>query len=288
MNEPANRPDLIVIPHKASRFPARIALPIAVLSLAMFGLVLRAASPDWRGLWQEASLRGRSFFAATPKPRPVKPSPELAKAEVPRPAAPVEKPKPAPEAKPTPDPKADAAWDDIKRDAEKAQAELDEAENLKEKAAEDLAKNPPRRRIGPDPALLAEMQRRQAEMIRQMEALMGEPQRDFDEMVRGQLGALLGDQDRRVDEILRGQNQRRARMMDELARRRRMPNAMPDFGNFGPPLPGMDRMIPPLPGMDRMAPPLPGQPRVHEESGEEVRDGVRRTWKTRIVVIGGG
>jgi hypothetical protein len=266
MNPPSKRPEIIVVPHRPRRWSKGFGLPILIILVATVGLGLRAASPNWRGLSDE--LRGRlgSLFARREAPsEPI----AIAKAETP----PVAAPKPAAEeAKPeVAKPKDQTAWDDIQHEADKLKAERAEAEKLKEQAAEDLANSPPpppRRRAQINPngaAFIAEMQRRNA-AFRQMDAQM-----------RGDLEA----HQRMFDEM-------RQRFAQDFARNapRGFGNLPPDFGRFAAPLPGMDRMIAPLPGMDRMIAPLPGQPRVHEESGEEVRDGVRRVWKTRIVIMG--
>lgn len=247
MNPPQERPRIILVPHRPRRLAKRLAVPIVVMMAATVGLALRAANPDWRGLSGE--LRGRvgSLFRQRETPPIV-----IAKADV------TPSPKPAAEA---PKPKEPDAWDDIRRAADKLKAEREEAERLKDEAAKDLAKNPPPPRQGPlNPnraAALAEMQRRHAAAVRQMQGRMDEHQRMFDEMVRRQAEA-------------------HRRFTEEFAR-----GAPRGFGN---PPPGFGG---PLPGMDRMFGPLPGQPQIHEDSGEDIRDGVRRTWRTRVIIVNG-
>ena len=250
MNSPDERPQIIVVPYRPRRLAKRLVVPIVVMIVAIVGLGLRAANRDWRGLSDELRSRAGSLFARRETPPIV-----IAKAEAPPLAAP--KPKPVVEA---PKPKEDDAWADIRSAADKLKADREEAERLKDQAADDLAKSPPptpwRARVNPNrAAALAEMQRRQAQMIRQMQAEMPDHQRLFDEMVRRQAEA-------------------HRRFTEEFARN--MPRG---FGNFPP---GFDG---PLPGMDRMIPPLPGQPQIHEDSGEEVKDGVKRTWRTRIIIM---
>ena len=249
MNHPDERPAILVVPHRPSRLSKRLALPILVMIVATVGLAIRAANPDWRGLSDELRSRAGALFARRETP-PI----TIAKALPP----PISAPKPeaaADKAKP----KEPDAWADIQRESEKRKADRQEAEKLKEKAAEDLANNPPlpgRGLINPNrAAALAQMQRRHAEMIRQMEAGMPDHQRLFDEMVRRQTEA-------------------HRRFAEEFAR-----NAPRGFGNLPP---GFDA---PLPGMDRMFGPLPGQPQIQEESGEDVKDGVKRTWRTRVIIV---
>lgn len=269
MESPTDRPQVIIVQHRPSPFRWRVMLPFVVMLAAMTGLALRASSPDWRGLWQELGDRVASISFKTPKAE--KPAKALAKVEKVDPPAPKVEPKPAPAppepVKPKPD---DAAWDAIKKDAEKAQAERDEAEKLKEQAAEDLAKNPPppsfrRGRMMPDPAIIAEMRRRQAEMMREMDERMAER---------------MADHQRRFADGFRRQAEQQARMMDELAKRGFA--APPGFGDFGALLPGMDRIVPNPPQ------PRPGaEPRILEDSGEEIKNGVKHTWRIRIVTNGG-
>ena len=275
MNPPSERPEVIVVPHRPRRWSKGFGLPILIILVATVGLGLRAASPNWRGLSDE--LRGRfgSLFARREAPaEPI----AIAKADTP----PVATPKPAADeakreaAKPeVAKPKEETAWADIQHEADKPQGpKRAEAEKLKDKAAEDLANSPPppprAQRINPNAAaLMAEMQRRRAGAFRDLEAQMEEHQKLFDQMAR------------RHAEM-------QQRFAQDFARNapRGFGNLPPGFGRFGAPLPGMDRMLPPLPGMDRMLPPLPGQPQIREDSGEDVRDGVRRVWKTRIVIMG--
>jgi hypothetical protein len=245
MNPPQERPRIVMAPHRPPRLAKRLALPLVVILVATLGLALRAANPDWRGLSDEMRGRLGSLFGRREKTPLV-----IARSD----AAP--SPKPA-----ASKPKDQDAWDDIQRAADKLKADREEAERLKDKAAEDLAKNPPPPRHGPvNPnraAAIAEMQRRHAEAFRRMEAHMDEHQRLFDEMVRRRAEA-------------------HRRFTEEFAR------AVPR--GFGNPPHGFDG---PLPGMDRMLAPLPGQPQpqIHEDSGEEVRDGVKRTWRTRVLIM---
>lgn len=269
--KPTPRPDVIVVPHRASRLPKGFVPPLLVMILAVVGLSIRAMNPDWRGLTQEAGGRIGSLFAsraAAParpiaaKVNPAPPKPDLAVAVKPAPEPPkVATPKPAP---------APAAWDEIRRDAEKAKADRAEVERIKAKADEELANAPmppPRRNRNNNPAA---MRMQQEAVMRQMQALMADHQNEFDRMVL----ARRAQQER----FLREFRQNGPRGFGGFDRMPPMPR---DF--FNAPLPGMERMIPP--------PPLPGQPDVKEESGEEVRNGVKRTWRTRTFIMrsnGGG
>lgn len=238
MSRKTPRPGLIVVPHSPGRIPQQVFLPMFLMALAAGVLALRAASPDWRGLGEE--LRARTDSGpATPAPDLIEPAAlGLAMAKVPEPpkAAPKEE-RPAGAEPPKPAPSADsiAAWDEIKRSAEKVEAERREVERIKEQAAEDLAKNPPppsnRRGFARlNPAQVAEMQRRQREAMREMEKINRERLRRFEAMIREQ-------------------REWQRQLMGEIAR------GVP--GGFIPLPPGFDR---PLPGMDRMGPPLPGMP----------------------------
>jgi hypothetical protein len=265
MTPPINRPQVIVVPHRQRRGPKGLALAIAVMLIATVGLVLRATVSDWRGLSQEAQHRVGSWFASAAKPPTLVAKATTSKPEVPN-IVPPEKEKV----------EAPSPWDDIKKSAEKAKADREEVERIKAKAAEELDKNPPpplntpfRRGRAFDPAVIAELQRRHAEAVRQMQAEMGDHQRLFEDMIRRQAGA-------------------QQRFLDEFARNapRGFGNLPPGFENFGRPLPGMDRMRlpqPPRPGINRED---PAEPRIQEDSGEEVRDGVRMKWKTRVIILG--
>lgn len=290
MDTPNKRPDVIMIPHRPGRSSRRLILPIGVMLLAALALTLRATSRDWRGLWQEIGFRAESLFAR--KAKAAKPAVELAKAEHPAEPAKAEdqKDKAAP-AGASKD-KA-AAWDNIKRDVEKAQADRDEAERIKKKAAEDLAKNPPPPPTGPrglrqlNPAQIAEIQRQRAEMLRQMQAQMEDHQRRFEEMVREQFGR----QGQEMEPLLRGLprgfgNLPRGLGFNDLPQG--FGALPPEFEEFFKPLPGMDRMNRPLPGMARGNPGQRNQPQVQEDSGEKVIDGVRWKWRTRRTTMIGG
>ncbi len=250
---PGRRPDVIVIPHRPRRWPKGIVLSLMAMTCGVVVLGIRAAQPDWRGLIQETRGRAGSWFVASNpavKAEALKPVPPaakaLAKAKIPaRPEAAAPR-------------KEKDAWDEIRREAEKAKADRDEAERIKNRAESELAEAtppPPRWRGRMNPAVAAEIRRRQAAMMMQMEAQMAEQQA------------------RMRNEILRFQNDQ-MRMFEDFARR--PPGLGP--GAF----PGFDR---PLPGMDRMMEPLPGRPIVQERSGQDVRDGVRWSWRTRIVIL---
>ena len=266
MTPPNKRPQVIVIPVRQRRAPKGLGVAIAVMLIATTGLMLRATVSDWRGLSQEAQHRIGSWFAPTAKPPTLVAKVTAAKPEASKAVPPVEVKAPSP-------------WDDIKKSAEKAKADREEVERIKAKAAEELDKNPPpplntplRRGRAFDPAIVAEMQRRHADAVRQMQEQMGDHQRLFEDMIRRQAGA-------------------QQRFLDEFARNapRGLGNLPPGFENFARPLPGMDRMrLPqqPRPGIGREDPAEPGQPQIQEDSGEEVRDGVRMKWKTRVFILG--
>jgi hypothetical protein len=253
-------PNVIVIPHRAGSLPKGMIAPILVMLVAVVGLTVRAMNPDWQGLMQEARGRVSSMLAA----RPAVTKKPIAKESTPKP-----KPKPdlAVAAKPAEPAKTKAPemWDDIRKDAEKAKADRAEAERIKAQAEKDLANAPipppHRRNLRPNPADIAAILRQHHEMVRQMEAHMDRQQKLFEQMIRAQ----------------RGQQER---IMREFG--------LPDPQWFGgatpwPPAPGL---FAPLPGMDRMNQPLPGQPSIKDESGEDVRNGVKRTRRTRTIILG--
>ena len=251
---PANeRPRVIVLPHRPSRGSKGLVLAVVVLLVATVGLVVRATVSDWRGLTQEVRYRAGSWFAHAAKPPTLVAKVDSSKPEVPKAVAPKADQAPSP-------------WDDIKNSAEKAKTEREEAERIKARAAEELDKNPPplnvpfRRGRAIDPAVLAELQRRHAEAVRQMQAQMDDHQRLFEEMIRRQSGA-------------------QRRFMEEFAR-----NAPRGFGNLPPGFENFAR--PPRPGINRDNQVLPGEPQIHEDAAEEVRDGVRLKWKTRVIILG--
>ena len=266
---------------------------MGVMFLAATALAMRTVSPDWRGLWQEIGARAGSLVARKPPAKKAEPV-ALAKVETP--------PTPKPSAKQA---EADAgakqaekdqaAWDAIKQDAEKAEADRAEAEKIKEKAAEDLANTPPPPpiprnggRMVADPALFAELRRRQMQAMQEM----------------------MEDQQRMFEQLAQMQGGRERQMLEEFARarppgfgnapqgRRNPPQGLGDmprtfgdpfqaFNQFFAPLPGMDRMNGPLPGMDRLNVPGRGHPQMQEDSGEDVRNGVRRVWRRRVIQFGG-
>ncbi len=290
MSDEARTPDaerIVVI--RPARMPRGILVPLAMLVLAGAGFAIRMGVSDWRGLSQETSRRWNGLFASRPeqaKPAPVaqvKPPSEKAKpGDTPAPAPAVaDAPKDQPKAAPKEDlvaaaPKDNAAWDDIRKAAEKAREEQQEAERIKEEADRKIAETPPPPpRLNPrmralDPAALAVIRERQREMMRQMEEMMGRQENDFGKMVRQQMEA-------------------QRRFMEDFARNRPGLGQAPGAEEWPPRFripPGFEGFDRPLPGMDRMNAPLPGQPRVRERSGEEIRNGVKTRWKSRVIVLG--
>ena len=267
-----SRPDVIVIPHRPSSMPRGLAWPLLLIVVAGLGLAIRASISDWRGLFEEA----RSRVAAAFSRKPAAPPPQLARADRPaRANRPVETNTPATppvaQAPPAAVEGPKRAWDDIRDAAEKKQAERAELEKIKEKAAEDLARTPPPpdRIRRPNPALLAQMQQRQIEALRQMQQMQLRGMRD-----------LAAGHHQQFERMIREHNER----MREFERA--------FGGNFGMgvpnrPFPGFDR-APAFPNFGPVLidpPDLPPGATVHEDSGEEVKDGVRRTWRKRVVIV---
>ena len=278
MTPPNDRPEILVVKQRPSRGPKGIALPLIAVLVAGAALIMRSTCSDWRGFSQEFQHRIAFLFTQKDKPLTL-----VTKAELPKPDEKKLKEK-QPEEK-TAATIAPSPWDDIQNSADKAKAEREEAEQIKAKAAEDLAMSPPpptiRRGQPINPAQFAEIQRRRAEAIGQMQVRMEEHQRRVEDMFRRQ-----GDPRNDFDQMVRRQAEVQRQFTQNFARmgQRGIRNVPPGFGNFAPPPPPPQ---PQPPGMNRDKDSLPVQPQIQEDSGEEVRDGVRFVWKRRTVIIGG-
>ena len=262
MSDETKRPEdkVIVIPHREGRLPRGIIASLLVIAVAGAVFATRSALPDWRGLAQETGRGLRSFLAS--KAPAVKPPVAVAKAN-PKPMTPQEA-KPSATEAPVAVAKAPEVWEAIQKAADKLKAEQVESERQKAEAAKEIDEAPlppPRRPFrrwnGLNPAALAEMQRRQEAMIRQMEALMA---RDFEQG--------LPDEFREMGRI---QDAMREHFFGDFAGR----------GGPGTLPPGLDRFAAPLPGMDRFATPLPGQPKFMRPGTPDVRKDAKRAGRGR-------
>ena len=251
------RPEVIVVQQRGHASKGFF-IPFAIVLVAGLGLAIRSAAPDWRGLSQEIG-RGWNRLAASwtssPKEAPV----ALASAKKPvvdpvvPPKADAASPAPAVAEAPKKEKTLDA-WDEIRIAAEKAKADQAEAERIKADADKQLAEAPlpppvRRGRNFGNPADVAGFRRRQAAMMQEMQAQMNLQGLDFDRVFREQANA-------------------QRHFFEEFAKNRAgFRNLPPGFNGFAQPL-------------------LPGQPKVQEKSGEEVRDGVRIRWRTRVITMG--
>ncbi len=253
-----------IVSNRDGRLPKGILLPLAVMMVAGAALGIRAAVHDWRGLAQETQARLGSLFKSKPKDA----NPRLAEKARPTPLAVATADPPAPpKAKeaakaPAEAAKPQAAWDEIHREAEKKAAEQAEAEKLKAEAEEKLAKTPlpppkfgPRGRVNPNnPAAIARMLQQQDQMMREAHA---------------QLDAMRREHDRMFGQMFQEHRRQQERFFNQ------MPPGMPNLPDpFGAPPPDFF-------GRRRQ-----GMPFIEEKSGETEKDGVRTTWRTRVIVIG--
>ncbi|MEO6810337.1 MAG: hypothetical protein ABI353_14570 [Isosphaeraceae bacterium] len=239
-------PPLIVVPRRSLRNRLGLLPPLLIIAVALPVLTYRLLSPDWawnRSAWNhwrsaKAAAPLTAALAAVPK---VQPEPPLETPEPPKLVA--KTPEPA-ESKPTPvenlaettepasEPPSDAkktndSWDDIRREAERKQAEIARLETLKKQEAERLARESPDH-VGPR----GDLANRHREIEQFLDAQIAMQRRMMNEMLRRMPMGFDQDADEMFNQFAREFQQRRAPMPRRAApnpRRRPQPERSKQF-----------------------------------------------------------
>lgn len=234
-------PPLIVVPRRSLRNRLGLLPPLLIIAVALPLLAYRLLSPDWawnRSAWNHwrstraaepaplaldpatapkilagpsPSAEPPGIVAKTPEPAESKPRPVENLAESHKPASePVEQLAESnePASEPPPDPKkTNNSWDDIRREAERKQAEIARLEALKKQEAERLAQEEPDH-VGRRDDLVD----RQREIEQFLDAQIAMQRRMMDEMLRRMPMGFDRDADEMFHQFAREFQPRRAPM----------------------------------------------------------------------------